>query len=183
MTHSGGERCERVETGSSPLLSWYDGPGRGYGLPASGRVNWGEIHVMAPAAPRPPDPFSYAELVQELASGEDWHFAARLLREVVIRCGRITDQAAIDFVHRDPGLTGIRGWDAIIGGVASMTGRGRVSDSAVLHWCFEPDRYCSDEMFDPFDAPDKYFWIDYLRTPVELQVRNVIFPSGNLEGL
>ena len=31
-----------------------------------------------------------------------------------------------------------------------MTGRGRVSDQAVLRWCFEPQRYCTDEMFNPF---------------------------------
>lgn len=127
--------------------------------------------------------FSYAELAQMLADGEDWHFAARLLREVVLRSHRATDTRVVDFIHHDPGLTGIRGWDSIIGGVASMTGRGRVSGPAVLHWCFEPQRYCTSEMFSPFTGPAKYFWIDYLSTPVELQVRNVIFPSGNLEGV
>ena len=127
--------------------------------------------------------FAYAELAQMLAEGEDWPFAARLLREVVRRSRLVADTAAIDFIHRDPGTTGIRGWDAILGGVAPMTGRGRVSNPAVLRWCFEPARYCTDEMFTPFTLPAKYFWIDYLHTPVELQVRNVIFPAGNLEGV
>ncbi len=127
--------------------------------------------------------FSYADLAQMIAAGEDWHFAARLLREIVIRSTKITAPAEIDLIHRDPGLTGTRGWDAILGGVAHMTGRDRVSDPAMLDWCFMPERYCTESMFDPFDAPAKYFWIDYLRTPVELQTRNVIFPAGNLEGV
>jgi transcriptional regulator with XRE-family HTH domain len=134
----------------------------------------------------PPDTsrlFSYAELAQMIVDGEDWSFAVRLLREVVRRSHLVGDAAGVDFIHRDPGLTGIRGWDAIIGGVASMSGRGRVSDPTVLQWCFDPERYCTDEMFNPFTVPAKYFWTDYLRTPIELQVRNVILPSGNLEGV
>lgn len=141
------------------------------------------MSIVVTAADSTSELFSYAELAQRLAAGEEWHFAARLLREVVIRSRRVTDTAAVDFIHRDPGQTGIRGWDALIGGVASMTGRGRVSDPTVLDWCFEPQRYCTEEMFTPFDVPAKYFWIDYLRTPVELQVRNVVFPAGNLEGV
>lgn len=141
------------------------------------------MSIVVTAADSTSELFSYAELAQRLAAGEEWHFAARLLREVVIRSRRVTDTAAVDFIHRDPGLTGVRGWDALIGGVASMTGRARVSDPTVLHWCFEPQRYCTEEMFTPFDVPAKYFWIDYLRTPVELQVRNIIFPAGNLEGV
>ena len=127
--------------------------------------------------------FSYAELVQMIAEGEDWSFAVRLLREVVRRSHLVSGTAEQDFIHRDPGLTGIRGWDAIIGGVASISGRGRVSDPTVLQWCFDPERYCTDEMFSPFTVPAKYFWIDYLSTPIELQVRNVVLPSGNLEGV
>ncbi len=106
----------------------------------------------------------------------DWHFAARQLREVVIRSRRTAAIDAVDAIHRDPGLTGIAGWDAIIGGVAAMTGRGRVSDTALLDWCFDADRYCASAMFDPFGTPEKYFWTDYLRTPVELRVRNVVYP-------
>lgn len=136
---------------------------------------------MTPATSIPP--FSYAEFARMIKDGEDWNFAARLLREIVIRSAKIADTAEIDFIHQDPGLTEICGWDAIIGGVASMTGRARVSQPAVLNWCFTPKRYCTDKMFDPFGEPAKYFWIDYLRTPVELQTRNVIFPSGNLEGV
>ena len=57
--------------------------------------------------------FSYAELAQMLAGGEEWHFAARLLRVVVIRSRRVTDTVAVDFIHHDPGPAGTRGWDAI----------------------------------------------------------------------
>ena len=136
-----------------------------------------------PDSSAPAPLFTYRELAQKLARGEDWHFAARLLRELVLRSHRITDVDDLDEVHEDPASTGIRGWDAIIGGVAHMTGRDRVSDPSVLDWCFDPERYCVAEMFDPFNVPDKYFWIDYLRTPVELRTRNVVFPVGNLEGV
>lgn len=127
--------------------------------------------------------FTYRDFTEIIAGGEDWHFAARQLRELVLRARRATAFESVDAIHRTPGLTGIRGWDAIIGGVASMTGRDRVSNPALLDWCFHPDRYCTDAIFDPFDIPAKYFWIDYLRTPVELRVRNVVFPGGNLEGV
>lgn len=131
-----------------------------------------------------PEPlFTYRAFVEIIVGGQDWHFAARQLREVVVRSRRITAVESLDAIHRDPGLTGIRGWDAIIGGVAAMTGRGRVSEPEVLDWCFQPERYCVDEMFDPFGIPARYFWTDYLRTPVELRVRNVIYPAGNLEGV
>jgi len=131
-----------------------------------------------------PDPlFTYRDFVETIAAGEDWHFAARQLRELVIRSARVTAVEALDAIHRDPGLTGIRGWDAIIGGVASMTGRDRIPDAAVLDWCFQSDRYCDDTIFDPFGIPEKYFWTDYLRTPIELRVRNVVYPAGNLEGV
>jgi excisionase family DNA binding protein len=131
-----------------------------------------------------PDPlFTYRDFVQTIAASEDWHFAARQLRELVIRSARLIAVGEVDTIHRDPGLTGIRGWDAIIGGVAAITGRDRVSDAAVLDWCFESDRYCVDAIFDPFGVPEKYFWTDYLRTPIELRVRNVVYPAGNLEGI
>jgi len=126
--------------------------------------------------------FTYREFAATIAGGEDWHFAARQLRELVLRSRSASMVEDVDAIHRDPGLVGIAGWDAIIGGVASMTGRDRVSAAAVLDWCFEPERYCTRMLFDPFDVPEKYFWTDYLRTPVELRVRNVVYPAGNLEG-
>jgi len=118
-----------------------------------------------------PDPlFTYRDFVETIAAGEDWHFAARQLRELVIRSARLIAVGEVDTIHRDPGLTGIHGRD-------------RVSDAAVLDWCFESDRYCVDAIFDPFGVPEKYFWTDYLRTPIELRVRNVVYPAGNLEGI
>lgn len=127
--------------------------------------------------------FTYRDFVDTITGGEDWHFAARQLRELVIRSMRVTAADAVDAIHQDPGLTGVRGWDAIIGGVASMTGRGRVSDPVIVDWCFQSERYCDDAIFDPFGVPAKYFWTDYLRTPIELRVRNIVYPAGNLEGV
>ena len=127
--------------------------------------------------------FTYRDFVDTITGGENWHFAARQLRDLVIRSMRVTAADAVDAIHQDPGLTGIRGWDAIIGGVASMTGRGRVSDPVILDWCFQSERYCDDAIFDPFGVPAKYFWTDYLRTPIELRVRNIVYPAGNLEGV
>ena len=127
--------------------------------------------------------FTYRDFVDTITGGEDWHFAARQLREFVIRSMRVTAADAVDAIHQDPGLTGVRGWDAIIGGVASMTGRGRVSDPVIVDWCFQSERYCDDAIFDPFGVPAKYFWTDYLRTPIELRVRNIVYPAGNLEGV
>lgn len=131
-----------------------------------------------------PNPlFTYRDFAETIAAGEDWHFAARQLRELVLRSRYAVTVEAVDAIHRDPGLIGIGGWDAIIGGVASITGRDRVSNAAVLGWCFEPERYCTSALFDPFGVPEKYFWTDYLHTPIELRVRNVVYPAGNLEGV
>ena len=123
--------------------------------------------------------FTYRDFADIISGGEDWHFAARQLRELVIRSRRVVAVDDVDTIHCDPGLTGIGGWDAIIAGAAHMTGRDHVSDPAVLDWCFTPERYCTTAVFDPFGVPGKYFWTDYLRTPIELRVRNVIYPSGN----
>jgi len=131
-----------------------------------------------------PNPlFTYREFAETIAGGEDWHFAARQLRELVLRSRYATTVEDADAIHRDPGLVGVPGWDAIIGGVASLTGRDHVSSAAVLGWCFEPERYCTSGLFDPFGVPEKYFWTDYLSTPIELRVRNVVYPAGNLEGV
>ncbi len=131
-----------------------------------------------------PNPlFTYREFAETIAGGEDWHFAARQLRELVLRSRYANTVEDADAIHRDPGLLGIPGWDAIIGGVASLTGRDHVSSAAVLSWCFEPERYCTSALFDPFGVPEKYFWTDYLSTPIELRVRNVVYPAGNLEGV
>ena len=131
-----------------------------------------------------PNPlFTYRDFAETIAAGEDWHFAARQLRELVLRSRYAVTVEAVDTIHRDPGLVGIGGWDAIIGGVASITGRDRVSNAAALGWCFEPERYCTRALFDPFGVPEKYFWTDYLHTPIELRVRNVVYPAGNLEGV
>jgi excisionase family DNA binding protein len=131
-----------------------------------------------------PNPlFTYRDFAETIAAGEDWHFAARQLRELVLRTRYAVTVEAVDAIHRDPGLVGIGGWDAIIGGVASITGRDRVSNASALGWCFEPERYCTSALFDPFGVPEKYFWTDYLHTPIELRVRNVVYPAGNLEGV
>lgn len=127
--------------------------------------------------------FTYRDFADTITGGEDWHFAARQLRELVIRSARVTATDAVDTIHQEPGLTSIRGWDAIIGGVASITGRDRVSAPAILDWCYESERYCEEGIFDPFGIPAKYFWTDYLRTPIELRMRNVVYPAGNLEGI
>ena len=127
-------------------------------------------------------PFTYAEVARLIASGGEPRFLVRQLREVVVRSFREDDQTVIDAIHDEPETTGSRGWDAVLGGVASMTGYERVSASVLLAWCFEADRYVVDEVFDPLDS-GRYRWLDYLRTPVELRVRNVILPYGNLEGV
>lgn len=142
----------------------------------------GSMNVRRSAAWQLAPAFTYAELAGLIADGDDPRFLVRQLREVVIRCARETDLAVIDEIHGEPPTTGSTGWDAVLGGVASMSGRERVSSPDVLQWCFSASRYCVDVMFDPLDS-GKYRWLDYMRTPVELRVRNVILPYGNLEGV
>ncbi len=134
-----------------------------------------------PSSPASAPAFTYRELAKTIAAGEDPRFAVRLLREVVLRSGREQDQRRIDEIHSDPGSAGSGGWDAVLGGVAWISGRDRVSDTSMLQWCFDDSRYCPT-LFDPLDS-GKYRWLDYLRTPVELRVRNVILPAGNLQGV
>jgi len=127
-------------------------------------------------------PFTYVELAALIASGDYLRFLIRQLREVVVRSRNESDQSAIDLIHDEPETTGSTGWDAVLGGVASMTGYERVSAATHLAWCFDPSRYVRDALFDPLGS-GKYRWLDYLRTPVELRVRNIILPYGNLEGV
>jgi predicted XRE-type DNA-binding protein len=123
---------------------------------------------------------TYAWFADLVAREPDWRFAVRVLRQVVMKASRLTQQSDTDTVHAEPPSTGHRGWDALIAGVASMTGRNRVSSPDVLAWCFAPARY-SDRLFDPLDS-GRYIWLEYMRTPVELRERNVILAAGNLEG-
>ncbi len=132
---------------------------------------------------RPSAPQGYAALVGRLPTLiDDPSFAIRTIRETVLDARALTDQSAIDQFHADPGTVGATGWDALIAGVAMMTGLDRVSTPAILAWCDAPSRTCA-ELFDPLDVDEQYRWLDYLRTPIELQVRNIILASGNLEGI
>lgn len=141
------------------------------------------IQDWVSGTPRTPPARGYAALVNRLPGLlRDASFAVRVVREAVLDAQALTDQAAIDQFHADPGLTGVQGWDALIAGVAMMTGLDRVSDPAILSWCDAPSRRCT-ELFDPLDVAEQYRWLDYLRTPIELQVRNIILASGNLEGI
>jgi hypothetical protein len=124
---------------------------------------------------------TYARLSTIVAAESDASFAVRLVRESVLDAAGLTRQADIDAFHGPAPSTGHRGWDALIAGVAMMTGLDRVSDLAVLRWCDDPDRVC-EELFDPLGV-GRWRWLDYLRTPIELRVRKVILASGNLEGV
>lgn len=123
---------------------------------------------------------TYAWFADLIAREPDWRFAVRILRQVVMKASHLTRQSDIDAVHGEPASTGQRGWDALIAGVASMTGRNRVSSPDVLAWCFALTRY-SGTLFDPLDS-GRYIWLEYMRTPIELRERNVILAAGNLEG-
>jgi hypothetical protein len=128
-------------------------------------------------------PQGYAALVDRLPTlVDDPSFAVRAIRETVLDARALTDRSAIDHFHADPGLIGSTGWDALIAGVAMMTGLDRTSAPEILAWCNAPSRTCA-ELFDPLEVAEQYRWLDYLRTPIELQVRNIILASGNLEGI
>lgn len=124
---------------------------------------------------------TYGRLSALIAAEADASFAVRLVRESVLDAATLVAPADIDAFHAPAPATGRRGWDALIAGVAMMTGLDNVSDPEILAWCDESIRYC-EELFDPLGA-GRWRWLDYLRTPVELQVRNVILASGNLEGV
>ncbi len=124
---------------------------------------------------------TYARYALLIAAEPDWSFGVRMLRQTVLTAQRLSRQDDIDACHGPAPSTGNRGWDAVIAGVAMMTGLDRVSDVAILAWCDDPTRYCT-ELFDPLDV-GKYRWLDYLRTPIQLRVRNVILAAGNLQGV
>jgi hypothetical protein len=124
---------------------------------------------------------TYGRLSALVAAEADASFAVRLVRESVLDAATLVTPADIDAFHAPAPATGRHGWDALIAGVAMMTGLDNVSDPQMLAWCDDSSRYC-EELFDPLGA-GRWRWLDYLRTPIELQVRNVILASGNLEGV
>ncbi|MFZ2527642.1 MAG: hypothetical protein WAX14_08315 [Rhodococcus sp. (in: high G+C Gram-positive bacteria)] len=124
---------------------------------------------------------TYARFATIVPTDPDWPFLVRVLRECRLAADRLTSAADIDAFHLEPPATGHRGWDAIIAGVAEITGVDRVSHPEILRWCRNPARFCT-ELFDPLGT-GKYRWLEYLRTPIQLRERNVILAAGNLEGV
>lgn len=126
---------------------------------------------------------SYAHFMQWLATEHDPRIAVRVLRQYRMHADTLTEMADIDAFHQRPALRG-DGWDALIAGVAEMTGAAKVSDVRVLDWTEEPQRYRpAATLFDPLDSDRRYQWLDYLRTPIHLRVRNVVLAAGNLQGV
>lgn len=124
---------------------------------------------------------TYARFASLVPADPDWPFLVRVLRECRLAADQLTSGADIDAFHLEPPATGHRGWDAILAGVAEITGVDRVSDPRILQWCRSPDRVCL-ELFDPLST-GKYRWLEYLRTPIQLRERNIILAAGNLEGV
>ncbi|MBM4570250.1 hypothetical protein GS896_27500 [Rhodococcus hoagii] len=124
---------------------------------------------------------TYARFATIVPGEPDWPFLIRVLRECRLAADRLTDTADIDAFHLEPLSTGHRGWDAILAGVAEITGADRVSDPQIIQWCREPHRY-SPTLFDPL-ATGKYVWLEYMRTPIQLRERNIVLAAGNLEGV
>lgn len=124
---------------------------------------------------------TYARFATLVPTDPDWSFLVRVLRECRLASDRLTSAADIDAFHLEPPSTGHRGWDAILAGVAEITGVDRVSDSRILQWCRNSYRF-SPDLFDPLDT-GKYRWLEYLRTPIQLRERNIILAAGNLEGV
>lgn len=124
---------------------------------------------------------TYARFAAVVPTDPDWPFLVRVLRQCRMAADALTDQSDVDAFHLEPPSTGHAGWDAILAGVAEMTGTGRVSDPEVLAWCRNPDRFLPHE-FDPLNT-GKYRWLDYQRTPKALRKRNLVLAAGNLAGI
>ncbi|ULD38829.1 hypothetical protein [Rhodococcus qingshengii] len=125
---------------------------------------------------------TYARFATIVAADDDWPFMVRVLRQCRMAADALTEPADIDAFHLEPPPTGHRGWDAIVAGVAEMTGVDRVSDPRILAWTRAPERFVPN-LFDPLKSfYTRYFWLDYLRTPIQLRERNVVLAAGNLEG-
>lgn len=123
----------------------------------------------------------FAKLFVERAEiGDDPSLAVRVLREVVRAARALDAQAEIDAFHAEPPTTGSDGWDALLAGVAVLTGAGRTTPG-VLDWCDAPGRWCV-ELFDPLDS-GKYFLLEMLRTAAPIRERNVVLAAGNLLGV
>ncbi|GAA3148460.1 hypothetical protein [Rhodococcus baikonurensis] len=123
---------------------------------------------------------TYARFATIVAADDDWPFMVRVLRQCRMAADELTTPNDVDAFHLEPPRTGRPAWDAVLAGVAEMTGVDRVSDPHILDWCRDRDRFLP-ELFDPLDT-GRYFWLDYLRTPIQLRERNVVLAAGNLEG-
>ncbi|MDE8649035.1 hypothetical protein PXH69_29090 [Rhodococcus qingshengii] len=123
---------------------------------------------------------TYARFATIVAADDDWPFMVRVLRQCRMTADELTTPNGIDAFHLEPPRTGRPAWDAVLAGVAEMTGVDRVSDPHILDWCRDQDRFLPT-LFDPLDT-GRYFWLDYLRTPIQLRERNVVLAAGNLEG-
>ena len=124
---------------------------------------------------------TYARFATIVPTDPDWPFLVRVLRQSRMAADELTAPVDIDAFHLEPPSTGHRGWDALLAGVAEMTGVDRVSDPRILQWSRNANRF-APPLFDPLGT-GKYHWLEYLRTPIQLRERNVVLAAGNLEGV
>lgn len=128
---------------------------------------------------------SYADFARRWIADRELHgypgMAIRALRQSVLEARALDQVDLLDAFHREPPSTGVQGWDALLAGVAVLTGVGRVSPG-VLDWCAHSSRW-SRELFDPLMIERQYVLLEMLRTPAPIRERNVILAAGNLEGV
>ena len=113
---------------------------------------------------------------------EDPHdpsYLVRLAKELTAHAGHLESPADVAAFFVEPVTTHLRGWDALIAGVAVLAAREHTS--APLAWARAPSRF-ADELWSPFGF-DRWSALDYLDTPVELRRRSVLLAAGNLEAL
>lgn len=117
--------------------------------------------------------FTYREVRRDDRRG--LALAARQLRELVLRSRCASTVEDVDAIHRARAHPMSPGWEAIIGGVASITGRDRLP--ALRFWAgAEPERYCTGVLFDP-GVPREDGPITCAPRST-LRVRNVVYLKG-----
>lgn len=118
---------------------------------------------------------TYRDFVQWKAGDMDDRFAIRVLSKCARDATISEDPTAF---HADPGSTGDSRWDRAIRGTAALTAR--ICGIEAPAWT---SPQVTGPLFDPGQTLERWFFVAYIETPVELRRHGVILPRSSLATL
>jgi hypothetical protein len=115
---------------------------------------------------------TYRDFVRWKRGDMDDRFAIRVLSKTARDATIAEDPSTF---HADPGTTGDEGWDRVVRGTAALTAR--ICGIEAPAWT---SPQVTGPLFDPGQTLERWFFVAYIETPIELRAHGVILPRSSL---